>query len=180
MIRLALCLCVFACTALAADVDPSRCRDIDDTTRHLVPAQLHPWNRFEHAVRACPAFSKRHTFLWWIITVDLEAEPEVLMSDPILHPLNPDGFTRRGWPRPYIIDRTGHELGRLSDAFPTGGEPSRTELFFSQWVDDFPRHIAIKVSNARVRGDFSAPPLQWNIRTGHYDQIGKGLFDDDP
>ena len=75
MIRLALCLCVFASTALAVDVDASLCRDIDDTTRPLVPALLRPWYQFEHAVQACPAYGKQHELLWWNMTINVDFEP---------------------------------------------------------------------------------------------------------
>ena len=179
VIRLLLCLLLFASTALAADVDPSLCRDTDDTTRPFVPAKRRPWYKIEHAVRACPAYGRRHEFLWWIFSIDLEAEPWEAMSDPTLHPPNPDGFTRRGWPRPYIVDRNGRELGRLSDGFPTDGEPSHIDLYFSQWVNDFPRLVTIKVFIARVNGDYLAPPLQWNTKTQYYDQISIGAYDDD-
>jgi len=168
----ALCLCLIASTALAADVDPSLCRDIDNTTLDLVPVKIRPWYKFEHAVQACPVYSKQHRFLWWIITINIDFEPWEAQTDPVFHPLDSSGFTRHTTPNPYIIDSMGHELGRLSDAFPTGGDPSRTELYFSQWRDDYPYRITVKVFNARVQGDYVARPLQWNNQTRHYDIIG--------
>jgi hypothetical protein len=180
MIRLALCFLLVTTAAWAADVDRSLCRDIDETTRALVPTELRPWFQFEHAVQACPAYDRKHRFLWWIIGIDLEFEPYEALENPVFHPLNPGGFSRRCTPNPYILDSDGRELGRISDAFPSGGFPSRTDLFFSQWVDGFPHHITVKVFNARAMGDYIAPPLQWNTRTKTYDQIGKGTCDMPP
>jgi hypothetical protein len=180
MIRLALGFCLLAVTALAADVDPSLCRDIDDTTRALVPIELHPWYKVPHGVKACPAYSRKHQLLWWIFGIDEDAVSEDWWHDPALYPLHPGGFTRRRSPKPYLVDSKGRELGRLSDSFPTHGAPSHTDLLFSQWIDDFPRRITIKVFNAWALGDYVAPPLQWNVTTQYYDQIGKGLFDMPP
>jgi hypothetical protein len=179
MIRLALCFCLAASAAWAADVDPSLCRDIDDTTRALVPVELRLWYKFEHAVQACPVYGRKHRFLWWIITINLEFEPSAADDDPVLYPLDPGGFTKRCTPKPYIIDSNSRELGRISDAFPSEGF-GHTDLFFSQWADGFPRRITVKVFNAGVSGDFLAPPLQWNTKTQYYDQIGKGLCDMPP
>jgi hypothetical protein len=75
------------------------------------------------------------------------------------------------------VDSNGRQLGRISTAFPTNGFPSRTDLLLSQWVDGFPRHVTVKVFNARAMGDYIAPPLRWNTTTKYYDQIGKGLCD---
>jgi hypothetical protein len=176
MIRLAACFWLIATAAWAADVDPSLCRDVDDATRALVPAELHPWYKLEHAVQACPVYGRKHRFLWWIMTVNVDFVPWEARKDPVLYPLDPGGFTRRPTPEPYIVDSNGRELGRISDAFPTGGPPSRTDLLFSQWVDGFPRHITVKVFDARVQGDYVAPPLQWNIKTKYYDLIGKDFY----
>jgi hypothetical protein len=52
MIRIALCLWLLTTAALAADVDSSLCRDIDDTTRALVPVDLRPWFKVPHGVKA--------------------------------------------------------------------------------------------------------------------------------
>ena len=180
MIRLAVCFWLVVSTAWAADVDRSLCRDVDDTTRGLVPAALRPWYKFEHAVQACPVYGRKHQFLWWIIGINLEFKPYEVLEDPIFHPLDPGGFTRRCTPKPYIIDSNHHQLGRISDAFPSGGSPSYTDLFMSQWVDAFPRHTTVKVFNARAMGDYVAPALQWNAKTQYYDQIGKGVCDMPP
>jgi len=179
MIRLAVCFWLVAAAAWAADVDPSLCRDIDDTTRALVPTALRPWYKFEHAVQACPVYDTKHRFLWWIMTINLKYEPPEADKDPIFHPLDPGGFTRRCTPDPYIIDSSNRELGRISDAFPTGGF-GHTDVFLSQWVDGFPRHITVKVFNAGVSGDYVAPALQWNTKTQYYDKIGKDVCDRPP
>jgi hypothetical protein len=180
MIRLAICFWLLTSAAWAADVDPSLCRDVDDTTRALVPADLHVWYKVDHAVKICPAYGKKHQFLWWIITLDWEVIGWEWDDDSTLFPLYPDGISRHREPRPYIIDSKGRELGRISDAFPSVGDPSRTDLLFSQWVDGFPRHIAVKIFDARAMGDYVAPPLQWNTKTKYYDQIGKGIYDMPP
>jgi hypothetical protein len=177
MIRLAVCLWLITTAAWAADVDPSLCRNVDDTTRALVPAELRPWFQFEHAVQACPVYDRKHRFLWWIVTINIDFEPWQAHENPALHPLHPGGFTRRCTPNPYIVDSNGHELGRISTAFPTHESPSHTDLFFSQWVDGFPHHITVKVFNAWALGDYIAPPLQWNTRTKTYDQIGQDVCD---
>jgi hypothetical protein len=89
MIRLAVCFWLVATAAWAADVDPSLCRDVDDTTRPLVPAELRPWFQFDHAVQTCPAYDRKHRFLWWIITINIEFEPPEADENPLLYPLNP-------------------------------------------------------------------------------------------
>jgi hypothetical protein len=179
VIRLAVCFWLVATAAWAADVDPSLCRDVDDTTRALVPAELRPWFQFEHAVQACPAYDRRHRFLWWIITINVEFEPWEAHNNSLLYPLEPDGLTRRHTPKPYIVDGSGRERGRISDAFPTGGF-GHTDVLLSQWVDGFPRHITVKVFDAGAMGDYIAPLLQWNTRTKYYDQVGKGPYDYTP
>ena len=180
MIRIALCLWLLATASLAADVDSALCRDIDDATSALVPAELHRWYKVPHGVKACPAYSRKHVFLWWIFGVDEDAVGWEWRRDPNLYPLDPGGFTRRMSPKPYIVDSRGRELGRLSYSFPTHGTPNPTDLLFSQWVADFPHRITIKVFNDWASGDHIAPPLQWNATSQYYDQIGKGLFDMPP
>ena len=180
MIRLAVCFWLIATAALAEEVDPSLCRDIDDTTRALVPADLHVWYKIPHAIKACPVYLKNDRLLWRIITLDENSIGWKWDNDLELFPFNVDGITRRNTPRPYIIDGKAREVGRLSACFPSCGEPSHTDLILSQWVNGFPHRITIKVFNARVMGDYVAPPLQWNAKTRYYDQIGKGQYDMPP
>ncbi|MDR3522731.1 MAG: hypothetical protein P4L66_01365 [Acetobacteraceae bacterium] len=174
--KLVFFLCLFMSTAHAADVDPERCRDIDQTTRHLVPKELHGWYKYRHGVQACPVFTEGKRFLWWIITIRTDLLGSDEYNDAYLHPLNPDGFTTRLTPEPYIITMRGKILGRLTDMFPAD-PPGHTEVFLSQWQNDFPYHIDVKVKNAAAMGDYDAPSLQWNASTGHYDKIGQGWRD---
>lgn len=178
MIRIALCLWLITSAAFAADVDRSHCRDLDQTTLPLVPRELRPWLQFEHAVIACRVEGRQRRFLWWIITVDVLVPPAWTDTHPDFHPLVPGHFTRRCTPKPFIIDASGRELGRISDAFPTLGDPSQTELSLSQWEEGIPRRIIVKVFDAKVRDDFIGPRLQWNDETKYYDQVGKDVCDD--
>jgi hypothetical protein len=176
MMKFAILFCFLFSAAQATDVDPKLCRDVDASTRSLVPVELSGWYKYPHGVQVCPVYDKHKKFLWWIATIREDLLSDQAQDDPDLHPLNPDGFTRKMTPQPYIITENGKILGRLSDLFPSD-PPGHAEVFLSQWHDDFPYRIDIKVKNAAVMGDYDAPPLQWNPKTQHYDQIGVGWRD---
>jgi hypothetical protein len=179
MNRLLFLALIVSLPAAAGEIDPALCRDVNSADQDVVPKVMFKWLKFPHGVQLCPTYAPSGRFLWWLATIRLDMLGDHEFDDRDLHPKAPNGFGVVGYPRPRIVDATGRELGIISEAFPTP-VPGRTRINLTDWKNDFPWRIAIRVVDVPPEGNYDAPSLLWDQRAQKYVQVGRSIYDNDP
>lgn len=74
-------------------------------------------------------------------------------------------------PLPAVINRDGHLLGTLPQAFPSD-PPAVTAVMFSNWSGNFPLRIVLHIDDPTqdiaAKPPYCPPPLIWNKATGRF------------
>jgi hypothetical protein len=172
MMKYILALCfIFICKASATELDPKLCRDVDPTTRFLVPQVLAGWLKYPHAIELCPLYAPQGSLVWWLATIRYDLVDDKALDDPTIHQVSPDGLHISQDPCSRIMDSVGRQIGRISESFPTDA-PGKTRVFLRDWRNNFPRHIDIRVTGAAVEGDYDGLSMDWNAATRSYEHRG--------
>jgi len=138
---------------------PETCREISESESAKLPSVWRPYIGF---IKACQIFASGalevDIISIWLLDYFQSKYPEG--AAPVME----------SFPMPVIVNQDLKVLGTLPEYYPDD-PPRELEIYYSDKTT-IPPDLYIKVYNPGAGGDYSYPPMTWNVRKGSYFKCG--------
>ncbi len=161
---------VLSAPALAAQGDRVRLRgeDCHDASGELITSleeNWRYWHQWPHFIQICPLYNPNGQVVFYLLTLRFDKFDELGVPESVLTPKLP---TERV-PSPRLFDVRGLVLGQLPKNFP-GDIPGEFHVTFTDWHDQFPWRIEMRIINWAVSGTRDLEPMTWNPAKYRYEE----------